>query len=217
MKSRILIAIYTTTLATKCTDTLNTGATNPARITLQQSLPVSAAAFSNGEPTFGSIDVALVAALRVTITEIEVLRLGEDDADDTNPAWTRLELTDPVELDFLALPLEGESPLVIASGELPLGSYGHVRLFVSSTGVEFASEVNVGPQTFYPATLYEVEIPSGEQTGIKTNLRFDVTEDPGDVGLVFDPEATFLNVVATGSGKVKLTPVVKGSAPPPNA
>jgi hypothetical protein len=60
---------------------------------------------------------------------------------------------------------------------------------------------------------YEVVIPSGDNTGIKTDLSFTVTEDgegnADEVNLLFDAEATFRGVTATGSGKVMLPPVLK--------
>ena len=58
--------------------------------------------------------------------------------------------------------------------------------------------------------VHPVEIPSAQNTGIKADIDLVVEEGAeGDVGLLFDADATFANVIATGNGRVKMPPVIK--------
>ena len=115
--------------------------------------------------------------------------------------------------NVVVLPEPDESPVVIASGSVPVGSYRKVRLFVQDEIVVFAESVTVGNSVYDMDTEYPVTIPSGDNTGIKTDLSFTVTADEdgnvAEVNLLFDSEATFRGVTATGNGKVMLPPVLK--------
>jgi len=110
---------------------------------------------------------------------------------------------------------EDESPLVIASGAVLVGDYASVRLFVDEAVIRFSEAVSLGLSLTFDADFdYDVSIPSGEETGIKTDAEFSVVADAegnvNDVGLLFSPGATFLNVTGTGSGEVILAPVIRG-------
>lgn len=161
-----------------------------------------------------SISKDMVLSLDVNITEIQFLP-REYQADAANAgAWVSLEFGQSASLDLMALPTEGESPLVIASGSAPVGSYVDVRLFVSDAKIVFASDVQLGTATVFKAgESYDVTIASGDQTGIKTDAQFAVEADAegniNDVHLFFNPTATFLNVSATGTGSVMLSPVIR--------
>lgn len=116
----------------------------------------------------------------------------------------------------MALPTSGESPLVIAAGQVPVGDYRMVRLVTSGATIYFNTTVQVGPAIFDPDTGYDVTIPSGSETGLKTDATFTVAAaeggNPTEVSLLFDEGTTFKNVTATGSGKVMLSPVIRGPA-----
>jgi len=130
-----------------------------------------------------------------------------------NGGWIPFVLDEPLTVDFMALPAPNESPVVIASGSVPVGTYRNVRLFVEDEFVVFSEPFTVGNSVFDMDTEYPVVIPSAEKTGIKTDLTFTVTADnegnEEEVNLLFDTEATFRGVTATGSGKVMLPPVLK--------
>ena len=158
-----------------------------------------------------AIDAEDVASLMVTVTDIQFLPAGSEDADGS---WQSMTLGSPVEVNLAALPEGGESPVVIAAGALEVGDYSQVRLFVGAATIEFANAVTLGQATSFDAgTGYPVDIPSGTQTGIKTDVSFSVTDDGAGgtnaVDLVFDSGATYANVNATGSGRVSMAPVVR--------
>jgi len=159
------------------------------------------------------LDPANIQSLTVVVTSIQVreVRDEEDDGDQGSP-WMELELEEPVELDLMALPTEGESPLVIAAGALDAGDYAGVRLFIGSATMTLIEPVSIGQAFTYEAgEPLDVFIPSADQTGIKTDLAFTVTDgdDPSEVNLLFDPAATFVNVTLTGNGMVILAPVIR--------
>ena len=216
-----------------CSDTGALGpgeATGDVTVTLQRTAVLSAsvvAAALEGEITTapeGKVPGDQVKSLRVTITSIEMLRDCEADKGACDGiqcdgectaygGWILLELNEPVTVDFVALPEPHESPVVIASGSVPVGSYRKVRLFVEDEIVVFAESFTVGNSVYDMDRDYPVTIPSGDKTGIKTDLSFTVAEDAEgnaeEVNLLFDSEATFRGVTATGNGKVMLPPVLK--------
>ncbi|HXV86219.1 MAG TPA: DUF4382 domain-containing protein [Gemmatimonadales bacterium] len=185
-------------------------------VTMSQSDAVAAQALSgwagsvaDGNDATASISRDTVAALVVRVTSIQFLPTTETSEDEA--AWVALDLASPVELDLLDLPTEGASPLVIASGEVEAGEYRKVRLFVDSTAIVFKGPINIGSAFSFAANAtYAVDIPSGAQTGLKTDLAF-TAEDGADVNLLFSTTSTFANVTATGNGKVMLAPVIRGS------
>ena len=165
------------------------------------------------------VDPAAVASLMVRITAIEFLPAVQEGNEDDPGAWVSVELGSAVEVDLMALPTAGESPLVIASGAAPVNDYVNVRLFVDQSTIRFATPITLGfAFSFEADTDYTVDIPSGAETGIKTGASFSVTADAegnvNDVPLLFSPSATFLNVTGTGTGTVILAPVIRGQPEP---
>ena len=160
-----------------------------------------------------AVDPDTVATLVVRITRIEALSANEADNEAQDGAWVSVTLGAPVLVDLTDLPTEGSSPLVIASGALAVGEYVNVRLFVDSAAITFTGTIAMGALTFDAGTTYQVTIPSGDQTGIKTDAAFTVTAGAGgtanDVDLLFSPTATFQNVTTTGAGTVILAPVIR--------
>lgn len=174
------------------------------------------------------VPASMVSSLEVTITDVQLLRRcdAEEDGqlgDEEDPecgedyGWYPLTLDEPVTVDLATLPAEDAPPVVIAAGALPVGDYENIRLFVQDEKVVFAEAFSVGQSLFDADTEYSVEIPSGDNTGIKTDLTLVVTADadgnPEAVNLLFDSDATFRGAVATGSGKVILPPVLKVRQP----
>lgn len=162
-----------------------------------------------------AIDPAIVASLTAQITEIQFLPAEGDEEDDG--AWVSVELDEPVEVNLMTLPAEGESPLIIASGTVAEGEYRNVRLFVDNVVIRFSSAFSLGAVATFDANVdYDVTVPSGAQTGIKTDAAFTVTADAAGnvnaVNLLFSTGSTFANATATGSGSVMLAPVIRGAS-----
>jgi len=196
-----------------CVD-LGPGTSANVAVTLQQSDAALAFAAEGwfasqhaGLGAAGNISRDTVAALVIRVTSVQFLPdTGSEDAD---AAWESLTLDDAAVIDLLALPTDDTSPLVIVSGSVAVGNYRKVRLFVDSAAIEFKGPVSIGGAfTFAAGTVYPVEIPSGAQTGLKTDMGFTV-EEGAEVHLVFAPSATFANVTATGNGRVMLSPVIR--------
>jgi hypothetical protein len=161
-----------------------------------------------------AIDPNIVESLKIYVSNIQFLPQGRDEAE--NGSWVTFGLGSSVELDLMTLPTEGESPLVIASGEVDAGDYANVRLFTDSAFIRFTEAVSLGAaEDFIAGEDYPVEIPSNDQTGIKTDATFTVEADADGnlnaVNLLFSTASTFQNVSATGNGSVMLTPVINQS------
>lgn len=157
-----------------------------------------------------AIDPDTVASLTVQVTAVEFLPQGSADEES---AWVRADLDQAVTVDLAALPGDGESAQVIATGDVPVGTYGNVRLFVEDAEITFKGPITLGVTLELLASVaYDVSIPSAAQTGIKTDATVTVDDDGGQVLLVFRPATTFQNVTATGSGTVILNPVIRGGS-----
>ncbi len=174
-----------------------------------QSLSGWSARIEGSQGSAAAISKDTVSTLVVRIIRIEFLPKAEEAREADPGAWIALDLSAPVTIDLMALPTEGTFPLVIASGAVPVGNYGDVRLFTDSAAIRFKGPIELGAAfRFEGNTTYQVTIPSVEQTGIKTDAEFTV-EEGTDVNLLFSPTATFLNVTGTGTGQVILAPVIR--------
>ncbi len=197
-----------------CADGVTSARSGPVRVTMQQTSPAAAAAAVAGEgtATLGKLSRDDITSLIVHVTAIEFLPAATPD--DPDPPWEALAFDQPARIDLLALPTEGESPLVIASGGVADGNYRRVRLFLSDEAalvptIVFSRDIVVGQSTFAAGDPgHPVTSPSAAQSGIKTDVTFTV-EGGAEVHLLFDVGATFQNVTATGSGKVMLSPVIR--------
>jgi len=210
-------AVLIAALTTACGDE-GPEATGDVEVTLQQSDAILAqvvsdwsASFVSGDASMTLVDPDTVESLVVRVTTIQFLPQGRDEAD--NGWWVTLELAAPVLLDLMGLPTEGESPLVIASGSVEVGTYANVRLYTDSAAIQFKGPISLGAAIdFEGGVAHQVEIPSVEQTGINTDVSFTVEADAegilNDVNLLFNTGSTFQNVIATGNDMVTLTPVI---------
>lgn len=210
-------------VAAGCTD-LSPGVQEDVDVTMQRTDDVIVqavggwlASVSGGTAAAAAIDPDTVEALAVRVTDIEFLPEGGDEENDG--AWISLGLPEPVVLDLKALPTEGDSPLVIASGSVDVGSYRNVRLFTDSASVRFKGTIEIGLVTYPAGEDILVTIPSGPETGLKTDASFEVVEDAegnvNDVDLLFSEGSTFQNVTATGADTVILAPVIRGAPATP--
>jgi hypothetical protein len=219
---RIATLTFATAALSACGDDDVSGLGQPApvTVTLQRTGGVLGTQAAAGPQAIlaGNVDFEDVSSLTTTLTRIEFLPAdepdeaeGEGDGEgegEGGGGWISLDVSD-VPFDLIALPTTSQPGLVIATGTLPAGSYRKVRLFVSDTAVRFNTTIQIGAAfTFEPNVTYPVRIPSGEQSGIKTDIGFTVSAEGGVVGLVFDEEATLANITATGNGQVILAPVI---------
>lgn len=214
-----------TLLTAACTESVGiAGGYGDVQVTMGQAVPAVLAQVI-GVPealapdgSAGRIAPENVDSLSVRVTGIELLpyceEAGMQNGDgQCEDLWVPLTLDEPVELNLLALPTEDESPIVIGSGSVPVGEYHKVRLFIDQSVVVFGTAFSVGQSTFEAGVEYPVEIPSAQNSGIKADIDLMVAEDDAgnipEVGLLFDPDATFRHVVGTGNGRVLMPPVIK--------
>lgn len=150
--------------------------------------------------TSGVIDPTSVDKIDVKLDAVELSTSGS--------GWQRVSYDPALDLDLASLPLDG-SPDAINLGKLQVeDGTCEVRLFVSSVQFTFISDVVIGGQTITAGTTVDATIPSGPQTGVKVDGVCQVPSTGGDVKLVFDENATLGTIVATGGGKLMLTPVI---------
>lgn len=173
------------------------------------------ASVTGGTSAAAAVDPDTVESLVVRVTEIQFLPAENEANEEDEGAWMSLGLDEPVLLNLVTLPTEGESPLVIASGAVDVGDYNNVRLFTDSAAIVFKGPIDLGAAFSYESgTVYQVTIPSGPETGLKTDVSFSVAEgeggEPNAVNLLFSSTATFTNVTGTGTGAVILAPVIRG-------
>jgi len=169
-----------------------------------------------------------VQSILITVQRIEVHRVGSDDDDEAEGEGSESEGADGTEdndegsgawisVDLVAggvtVDLIGMSPQEIASDAVPGGTYNKLRLFFSSPStITFSEDVTVDGGSAYEAdTVYELEIPSGGNTGIKVQTGFfDVSDGETEtVEVVVDVANSVKNVTANQNG-VKMTPVIVG-------
>lgn len=143
--------------------------------------------------TDAPIDLSTVQSVNVTLTGVIVYP-----KESTDPIGTILEgspislLTFPATFDLLTL--TGGATALLASGEVPAGSYGRIRLEISE-----ATMINTdGTTTPLQIESNKVDVP----------IRFEVGVDATSiVTLDFDAAAS-VQVNSTGSGTFILRPVV---------
>lgn len=178
-------------------------------IAAQAAIPVISASV-NG--VLVAISPDTVQSLEVTFIDVAYLPAGGDE--NAEGAWQTLTLGDSVTLDLMALPTESVGSVEIASGSVAVGSYRKVRLLTGEGEIVFKGPLSLGGSaSFDGGTPYPVTIPSGGQTGLKTDVSFEVSSaDDGTVNaayIVFEPGTTFQNITVTGNGGVVLSPVLR--------
>lgn len=138
----------------------------------------------------GTLQVAMVdgpdptiTALNITVSKIEA---------NINGAWTPINLSVQT---FNLLDL-AHSSLVVGSLGLPPGHYTQLRLTPSSATVTDATGT------------YNVNIPSGSQTGIKINIDHDIVA--GQVTTVVLDFNVHKSLLKLGNGNYQLQPVIAG-------
>lgn len=159
------------------------------------------------------VSLSALDSLNVTITAVEALppvsadTTASDSADVGRGGWVTLTLPTPLNVNLLRLPSDTTGGLQLVRGTLLPGTYTRVRLVVSEGSVVFKQAATVGQATFAAGQRVALEVPSGK---VKTAANFTVGADSASaVRLVFDPNATVRNVTVTGSGRIKINPVLR--------
>jgi hypothetical protein len=201
--------------APACSDSGPELAPAAARISIADDMPLQRTAldwFASATGPAVAIPPDTVQSLTVEVTEVHFLpaTASEDDPG----GWQSLTLDQPVTIDLMALPAESDGSLEIASGSVPVGSYSMVRLLVTGGEIVFKGPLSLGgAANFEAGTPYPVMVPSGAETGLKTDVAFEVTAGEDETAnvayVVFEPGTTFQNVTVTGGGGVTLNPVIR--------
>lgn len=185
---------------------------------------------ANSAAALAGVPLESVESILVTVDRIEVHRVGSEEEEQTGGEasgaegsegeggngteggeevggpWISVDLVD----GGVTVDLMGMSPQEIASDAVPGGTYNQLRLFFSSSTIIFSEDVTVGGADPYLAgTVYDLEIPSGDNTGIKVQTGFfEVSSGETEtVELVVDLANSVKNVTANQS-RIKMTPVI---------
>ena len=150
--------------------------------------------------------------VNITISRIEAHIAGEDE--EAEGEWIVLkEWPSGEEPTFDLIKLQDVSELLVDE-PFNAGKYTQLRLFVSessiSVEIEVAEEENdkeIDVVNEVPFEIFNVEIPSVYQTGIKLIHPFEIVEGMiTKLTIDFDAEKS---VVKTGNGEYKLKPTIK--------
>ncbi len=153
----------------------------------------------------GNVPLDAVDAIAVTVEAVEVRPAS-------GGPWVGLDVAveGGVLINLVAL---DEADVVIATAELPAGDYIAARLFVQQGGMLLNREVCLGDSNHCLSEGMEhpIRIPSAENTGIKTDAHFSISEGGAEeVTLAFDVEATVRSLAwAPSLGRVIMAPVLR--------
>lgn len=127
--------------------------------------------------------------VNIVVTRVEVHLSGYDD----NSGW--FVINNNVATYDLLLLRNGAS-VILGDNYLNAGHYTQIRLIIGE-----------GSNVVVNGVVYPLEIPSGEQTGLKLNHEFDIiAETVYELMLDFDAERS---IILTGNGQYKLKPVIR--------
>jgi hypothetical protein len=150
--------------------------------------------------------------VNITISKIEAHIAGEDEG--AEGYWIVLkEWGEGEEPEFDLITLQDVSELLV-DGIFEIGKYTQLRIFVTKSFIKVEMEETVEENTKeievlseVPFEVFDVEIPSVYQTGIKLIHPFEIIEGKTtELTMDFDAEKS---IVKTGKGNYKLKPVIK--------
>jgi hypothetical protein len=143
----------------------------------------------------GQIKIIMVDApagydqVNIVVTRVEVHKASAD----SNSGWYVIN-NNAATYDLLLL--RNGASVVLGNSALDAGHYTQIRLIIGT-----------GSNVVVDGVSYSLEIPSGEQTGIKLNHAFDIQE-----GLIYELMLDFdaeRSIIFTGNGQYKLKPVLR--------
>ena len=127
--------------------------------------------------------------VNIVVTRVEVHRANNDS---TN-GWFIIN-NNTATYDLLRL--RNGASVILGNNYLDAGSYTQIRLIIGT-----------GSNIVVNGVTYPLEIPSGEQTGVKLNHAFEIQSGViYELILDFDAEHS---IVLTGNGQYKLKPVIR--------
>jgi hypothetical protein len=143
----------------------------------------------------GQLKITMVDApaaydqINIAVNRVEVHRSGSDSSSgwfviNNNPATYNL------------LDLRNGVSVILGDNSLDAGSYTQIRLIIGT-----------GSNIVVDGITYPLEVPSGEQSGIKLNHEFEIQS-----GLIYELMLDFdaeHSIVLTGNGQYKLKPVIR--------
>ncbi len=127
--------------------------------------------------------------VNIVVTRVEVHKSGAD----SNSGWFVLN-NNSATYDLLTL--RNGASVVLGNSSLDAGFYSQLRLIIGT-----------GSNVVVNGVAYPLEIPSGEQTGIKLNHSFEIQS-----GLIYELLLDFdagHSIVLTGNNQYKLKPVIR--------
>ncbi len=173
-----------------------------------------------------------VSEINMTVTSVQVHRVGADDedvadgtegtdgtdgtddSDGSEGPWITVDLAGGataaggIEVNLLGLSAEGSK---IAFADLPSGRYNQARIFFTDPNIVFHDPVEVDGMMLAADDQHVLEIPSGEQSGIKVQVVFDVGASASQtIGLYFDLLNSVKNIVVNAN-RISMTPVTVGT------
>ncbi len=145
---------------------------------------------SQGQITITMVDSpAGFDQINISILRVEAHVTGAD----SNNGWVVINNNEAI---YDLLKLKNGVTTIIGNSSLAIGHYSQIRLIIGA-----------GSNIVVDGVTYPLEIPSGEQTGIKLNHEFEILEDLNyELFLDFDAE---LSILLTGSGQYIMTPVIR--------
>ncbi|HEX9108301.1 MAG TPA: DUF4382 domain-containing protein [Longimicrobiales bacterium] len=173
-----------------------------------------------------SVPLADIKAIDVRVTGIAALPLGNDSLSDDQ--WFKLSTPHPMTLNLLALPTKADSGLLVTRGNLPAGTYGHLRILFDTATITFARTDTLGhgksvrvfkADSTYPLfiggfgmpndTVSDKDDDDANHFGIVVPATtFTVSKDTSStISIVFNPGASVRRVLVTGHG-LRLAPVI---------
>lgn len=158
-------------------------------------------------------------AVNITISRIEAHIAGDDEG--FEGYWVVLkdwlyeiesELIDELPV-FDLIELKDKS-ILLSEKELVPGKYTQTRIFITESTISVEIEVleekndkEIDVVNEMPFEIFDVEIPSVYQTGIKLIHPFEINEgETTELTIDFDAEKS---IIKTGDGSYKLKPVIK--------
>ncbi len=127
--------------------------------------------------------------VNIIVTRVEVHKAGAD----SDNGWFVIN-NNSATYDLLTL--RNGASVILGDNSLDAGQYSQIRLIIGT-----------GSNVVVDGTAYPLEIPSGEQTGIKLNHQFEIKS-----GLIYELLLDFdagRSILLTGNGQYKLHPVIR--------
>jgi hypothetical protein len=143
----------------------------------------------------GQIKITMVdapadyAEINIVVTRVEVHKSGFD----STSGWIVINNNTAT---YNLLTLRNGASIILGNHSLDAGTYSQIRLIIGT-----------GSNIVVDGVVYPLEIPSGEQSGLKLNHAF-VIESGNLYELILDFDAAH-SIVLTGVGQYKLKPVIR--------